>query len=156
MPLQTNKTSPENEIAAAMVAALQANPVLDLPEIHIDNPVDIDVAIEEMEFGHLLLDVWPYGIKQERLNRRNDEYTFEVHLGVRSKLKTVTRDDIDTLCFYRDAAQKTFGIKFLINLADGTTVHLIESEPFAPYGRKILHGSGLFVAPIRFAWKARR
>jgi hypothetical protein len=100
--------------------------------------------------------VWPYGIKQERLNRRHDEYTFEVHLGVRSKLKTVTRADVDTLCFYRDAAQKTFGIHYTITLADDTTVHLVESEPFAPYGRKMLHGSGLFVAPIRFAWKARR
>lgn len=159
MPLVTSGTAPECEIADAMVAKLLTVPELQEPEIRIEAPVDIDRRVDEMKAGELLLDVWPYGIRQEKKNRRHDEYTFEVHLGVRVKMVRVTPNDVKILSYYRDLAQRAFGIRSVLNLnvnGDPLRVHLLESEPFAPYSRSRLHSDGLFIAPIRFAWKALR
>lgn len=157
MVLRTGDTSPEQEIAEAMIPIIRSNPLLNQPEIHVDNPIDIDKAVDAMKVGDLFVDVWPVGITTDRKNRRANENTFEVHVGLRVKVAAdqMTRAGINQLCFYRNQIQSVFTPKRsrLLLPVTGKQVFLVIAEPFAPYGRDSLSRKGLFVAPIRFEWK---
>ena len=157
MVLRTGDTSPEQEIAEAMIPIIRSNPILDQPEILIDNPIDIDKAVDAMNVGNLFVDVWPVGITTDRRNRRSNERTFEVHVGLRVKVSAeqMTRAGVNQLCFYREQIQSVFTPKRsrLLLPSVGQQVVLMIAEPFAPYGRDSLARKGLFIAPIRFEWK---
>jgi hypothetical protein len=152
MPLQAGNEAPEDWIADAMVVVLQAVEALQEPEIHIAAPIDIVRAVESLQQGHLLIDIWAVGAVQSPLNRRAPRWDYEVHMGLRCKVATVDRSTVSMLSWYRSQAQAAFAPKAKLLLPDGSTAHCLESEPFAPYSRDSLRERGLYVAPVRFKW----
>lgn len=152
MPLETNRVEPQDLIADGMVAFLRTVPALNQPEILIDNPVDITRVVDKMTVGQLLFDVWPVGAAQLPLNRTQSRWEYEIHLGVRCKVEAAEKQLVRTLGWYRAQAQAAFGPKFKMSLPDGSTAHLLKSEPFAPFSREALRERFVYVSPILFVW----
>lgn len=159
MPLRTGDVTHESMIADEMVVVLAADVDLNIPEVHIERPLEVQRDAEKLTRGHLYIDVVDIGVTQSPLNSRWDQHEYEIHLVVRARPDTTSATKlskawVDQLKWYRNHAQALFGVKgaYKLTLSDGKTAHRTASQPFVLFGREQAYGVGVFIAPVQLNW----
>lgn len=160
MTLRSDVEGYEWEIADLMVAALEGDPELAIPEVHIAAPLELQRERDKMTPDHIYIDVVPIGVVAGKKNVSQDEYEFEHHIVVRSVPADdldLTREWVSVRGWYRQRAGERFNsggnYKRLV-LPSGPTAHRSLTQPFVLFSRDGLYqNAGLFVTPIQINWK---